>query len=104
MDYLENVKKKLTNIRCGSSSCTNIVIFTICPQKFVVEVHGHDGPIKALLPLGEGLKPQGSKAEKKMVDTWLKGLQDGLSELSKVMNAKEGQLQTALKESQQFER
>ena len=70
---------------------------------FTVEVHSHDDPIKALIPLGEGLKPQGSKAEKKMVDTWLKGLQDGVSELDKAMMEKEGQLKTALSEAKHFE-
>lgn len=74
----------------------------ICSQEFVVEVHGHDEPIRALLPLGKGLKPQGSKAEKKMVDTWLKGLQDGLSELNKAMVVKEGQLRVALEEAEHF--
>ena len=71
---------------------------------FTVEVQAHDEPIKALVPLGEGLKPQGSKAEKKMVDTWLKGLQDGLSDLGKAIVVKEDQLQTALKEAEGFER
>jgi len=52
--------------------------------------------------LGEGLKPQGSKAEKKMVDTWLKGLQDGLSELNTAMGMKEDQLQVALEEAGHF--
>lgn len=66
-------------------------------------MQGHNEPIKALVPLGEGLKPQGSKAEKKMVDTWLKGLQDGLSNLDKAMVVKEDQLQAALKEAEDFE-
>ena len=66
-------------------------------------MHGHKEPIKVLIPLGEGLKPQGSKAEKKMVDTWLKGLQDGLSDLGKAMVVKEDQLQAALKEAEHFE-
>ena len=70
---------------------------------FSVEMQSHDEPIKALIPLGEGLKPQGSKAEKKMVDTWLKGLQDGLGELGKAMVVKEDQLQAALKEAEHFE-
>lgn len=66
-------------------------------------MQSHNEPIKALVPLGEGLKPQGSKAEKKMVDTWLKGLQDGLSNLDKAMVVKEDQLQAALKEAEDFE-
>ena len=66
-------------------------------------MQSHNAPINALLPLGEGLKPQGSKAEKKMVDTWLKGLQDGLRELDKAMSMKEGQLETALQEAEHFE-
>lgn len=66
-------------------------------------MQGHNEPIKALLPLGEGLKPQGSNAEKKMVDTWLKGLQDGLGELDKTMKTKKAQLQDALKEAEHFE-
>lgn len=80
-----------------------IIMFRVCSQGFVVEVGGHNEPIKALIPLGEGLKPQGSKAEKKMVDTWLKGLQNGLSELDKAMSVKRGQLETALKEAEHFE-
>ena len=59
---------------------------------------------KALIPLGEGLKPQGSKAEKKIVDTWLKGLQDRFSELNKAMKEKKDQLQDALSEAEDFER
>ena len=70
---------------------------------FTVEVHSHNEQIKALIPLGEGLKPQGSKAEKKIVDTWLKELQDGVSELDKAMMEKEGQLQAALSEAKHFE-
>ena len=70
---------------------------------FIVEIQSHNEPIKALIPLGEGLKPQGSKAEKEMVDTWLKRLQDGLTELGKAMNVKEDQLQVALKEAENFE-
>ena len=66
-------------------------------------MQSHDEPIKALLPLGEGLKPQGSKAEKKMVDTWLKGLQDGLKELDKAMTGKGDQLRAALQEAEHFE-
>lgn len=38
-----------------------------------------------------------------MVDTWLKGLQDGLTELDKAMSIKKGQLQAALKEVEHFE-
>ena len=38
-----------------------------------------------------------------MVDTWLKGLQDGVSELDKAMMEKEGQLQTAISEAKHFE-
>ena len=79
-----------------------LIIIRTCSQEFVVEIHSHDEPIRALLPLGEGLKPQGSKAEKKMVDTWLKGLQDGLSELNKAMAVKKGQLQVALEEAEHF--
>ena len=70
---------------------------------FIVQVHAHNELIKALMPLGEGLKPQGSKAEEKMVDTWLKELQDGASELDKAMMEKEGQLQAALREAEHFE-
>ena len=79
------------------------MMFTICSQTFAVEAQGHNEPIKVLVPLGEGLKPQGSKAEKKMVDTWLKGLQDGLTELDKAMIVKKGHLETALKEAKRFE-
>lgn len=68
-----------------------------------MEIQSHGEPIKALIPLGEGLKPQGSKAEKKMVDTWLKGLQDGLKDLDKAVIVKENQLQAALKEAEHFE-
>ena len=71
---------------------------------FTVEVESHNEKIKALIPLGEGLKPQGSKAEKKIVDTWLKGLQDRFSELNKAMKEKKDQLQDALSEAEDFER
>ena len=53
--------------------------------------------------MGEELKPQGSEEEKKMVDMWLKGLQDGLKELEEAMTAKEDQLQAALQEAERFE-
>ena len=65
-------------------------IISLLSKVFTVEVHSHNEPIKALIPLGEGLKPQGSDAEKKMVDTWLKGLQDEASEFDKAMMEKEG--------------
>lgn len=78
-------------------------VYNLLTQTFATEAQSHNEPIKALVPLGEGLKPQGSKAEKKMVDTWLKGLQDGLTELDKAMSVKKGHLETALKEAERFE-
>ena len=78
-------------------------IISVLSQVFTVEVHSHNEQIKSLIPLGEGLKPQGSKTEKEIVDTWLKGLQDGVSELDKSMKEKEGQLQAALREAEDFE-
>ena len=53
--------------------------------------------------MGEGLKSQGSEAEKEMVDAWLKRLQDEVRKLDKAMMEKEGQLQAALSEAEHFE-
>ncbi|XP_065889965.1 microtubule-actin cross-linking factor 1-like isoform X3 [Dysidea avara] len=72
-------------------------------KEFVVEVKNHDEPIKALKPLGEGLKPQGSKEEQKMVDTWLKGLQRDYGGLDNTVTEKGDQLEAALEEAEQFE-
>ena len=69
----------------------------------MVEVKNHDEPIKALKPLGEGLKPQGSKEEQKMVDTWLKGLQRDYGGLDNTVAEKGDQLEAALEEAKQFE-
>ena len=66
-------------------------------------MNNHDEPIKALKPLGEELKPQGSKEEQKMVDTWLKGLQSDYKELGNTVTEKGSQLEAALEEAEEFE-
>ena len=62
----------------------------------------HNEPIRKLLPLAEELKLQGSKAERIIVDDWLKELQDGFSELNKAMTVRESQLQIALEKAKHF--
>ena len=79
-------------------------IISLFSQVFGVEVRSHNEAIKTLIPLGEWLKPQGNDAEEKMVDMWLKGLQDGMSELDKAMMKKKRQLKAALSEAEHFER